>query len=197
MYCFQLFHVKCLRRQSGFTLIELMIALVLGLLVVLGASQLFLTSSQSFRSIESINKRQEVVSYIANVIGYEMRIASGGTGPIGVGGNVVNESDRLKIEFDFKSGYMPYCPPGTGHMLGVEYFVDVEASSLITQANCDGVEQGEQEVIAGISGIQFKTDKIGVYVDVVITLEPSGSPPSSDVVDMRFTRHSSDIFPDD
>lgn len=193
MYSFVETH-KGLRCQSGFTLIELMIALVLGLLVVLGATQLFLTSSQSFRSIEDINKQQEVVSYVSSVIGYEVRIARGGTGPVGAGGNIVDESNRLKIEFDFKSEYMPYCPAGSDHMFGVEYFIDIEDSSLVMQANCDGVKQGEQEVINGISDIQFTTEKIGVYVDVALTLEPSGTPPSSETIAMRFTRHSSEAL---
>ncbi|WP_416138245.1 PilW family protein [Halomonas sp. HK25] len=187
-----------LRRQSGFTLVELMVALVLGLLVVFGATQLFLTSSQAFRSIEDINKRQEVVSYISNIIGYEVRISGAGTGPVKTGGSggVVNEGDRLKIEFQDNS-YMPYCPSGTTVIDGLEYFVDFGKSSLMVEASCNDVLQGEKEVIAGISDIQFKAEKIkgnDAYVDVILTLESPRSSSVSDVINMRFTRHSKAIF---
>lgn len=182
------------RRQSGFTLIELMVALVLGLLVVLGATQLFLTSSQSFRSIEDISKRQEVVSYVSSVIGYEVRIASGGTGPVGAEGNIVDESNRLKIEFSGDK-YKPYCPSGTSKMNAIGYYLDGQA--LMIEAQCDDSTQAAQEVITGISEVMFKSEKINgsdAYVDVILTLESPGSSSLSDVVNMRFARHSKRVF---
>lgn len=182
-------------QQSGFTLVELMVALVLGLFVVLGATQLFLASSQSFRSVENINKRQVVVSYFSNIIAFEVRAARR-VSPVGTGGGEVGDSDRLKIEFDVLSEYNPYCPSVDDNMIGVEYFVDSENASLIVQANCGDPSgpEANQEVLRGVSDIRFLTDKVGTYVDVVITLEPSGSPPSSDVISMRFARHNSDVF---
>lgn len=183
------------RRQSGFTLIELMVALVLGLLVVLGATQLFLTSSQSFRSIEDVNKRQEVVSYISNIIGYEFRVSVSGSGPVASGSeDVVNQGDRLKIEFSGDK-YKPYCPSGTSEMNAIGYYLDGQA--LMIEAQCDGFTQAAQEVITGISEVMFKSEKINgsdAYVDVILTLESPGSSSLSDVVSMRFARHSKRIF---
>lgn len=46
-------------RQSGFSLIELMISLVLGLLVVLAASAMFLANRQVYASSETVNRLQE------------------------------------------------------------------------------------------------------------------------------------------
>lgn len=179
----------------GFTLVELMVALVLGLLVVLGASQLFLTSSQTFRSIEELNRRQEVVSYISNMLSQEVR-QSRVVSPVGPGGAEVNESGRLKLEFYDSDEYNPYCSSVTDKMVGVEYFLDIETSSLIVEANCNNPSgpEARQEIIRGIAGIRFESDGAGVYVDVVITLLPSGVPPSSDIVAMRFTRHSSEAL---
>jgi len=179
----------------GFTLVELMVALVLGLLVVLGASQLFLTSSQTFRSVEDLNRRQEVISYISNVLSQEVR-QSRVVSPVGPGGAEVNESGRLKIEFYDSDGYNPYCPSVTDDMVGVEYFLDIDTSSLIVEANCNDPSgpEAEQEIIRGISGISFESDGTGAYVDVIVTLLPSGAPLSSDIVAMRFTRHSSEAL---
>lgn len=47
------------RRQSGFTLIELMISLALGLLVVAAASGLFIANRQVYAANETINRMQE------------------------------------------------------------------------------------------------------------------------------------------
>jgi hypothetical protein len=173
-----------------------MVALVLGLLVVLGASQLFLSSSQSFRSIESINKRQEVISYISSVLGYEIRKADGNFGPIDADSadGIGTSSERLRIYFT-GDDYKPYCSAGTVKMEQIEYYlVD---SVLELSASCDSVIEDPINIISGISEIRFEAEKVNaenVYVDVIITLEPTGSPPTSDVVSMRFSRHSSEIF---
>jgi prepilin-type N-terminal cleavage/methylation domain-containing protein len=62
-------------RQQGFSLIELMIALVIGLIIVLGAGQLFLTGFQSFRTIEDLSIKQSALTFAADVLIKDIRRA--------------------------------------------------------------------------------------------------------------------------
>lgn len=61
--------------QRGFTLVELMIALTLGLLLVLGLSQVFIASKQGYRVQESSGRMQESVRFALEAIGREIRHA--------------------------------------------------------------------------------------------------------------------------
>jgi type IV pilus assembly protein PilW len=52
-------HICDKRSQRGFNLVELMIALALGLIIILGASNIFLSSKQSYRTNAAISQIQE------------------------------------------------------------------------------------------------------------------------------------------
>lgn len=62
-------------RQQGVGLIEVMIAMVLGLVVVLGISQIFVSSKQSFLTQDSSARLQEDARYILSRITQELRMA--------------------------------------------------------------------------------------------------------------------------
>ncbi|WP_089680789.1 PilW family protein [Halomonas shengliensis] len=62
--------MKC---QKGFSLVELMIALVLGLLVTAGAIQLFVTTKSTFNRMESLAERQEALRFVADTISRDVR----------------------------------------------------------------------------------------------------------------------------
>ena len=47
------------RKQRGFSLVELMIALVLGLMVIGGVTSVFLSNKQSFRTNTALSQVQE------------------------------------------------------------------------------------------------------------------------------------------
>jgi prepilin-type N-terminal cleavage/methylation domain-containing protein len=57
-----------LRQQSGFTLVELMVAMVVGTVIILGAGHLFLTTFQTFESVKEISRKQEVLVFASNAI---------------------------------------------------------------------------------------------------------------------------------
>lgn len=69
-------------RQAGLTLVELMIALVLGLIIVAGVIQLFLSSKQAYRLQESMSQVQETGRYALEVMSRDIRQAGykGGCG---------------------------------------------------------------------------------------------------------------------
>ncbi|WP_438584008.1 PilW family protein, partial [Billgrantia desiderata] len=71
----------CLRnavtyRQAGFTLIELMVALVIGLIIILGAGQLFLMGFQTFRQIELLSNKQAALTFATETLIRDIRRAS-------------------------------------------------------------------------------------------------------------------------
>lgn len=61
--------------QRGFTLVELMVALVIGLLIVLGAGQLLLFGIQSFRQIEELGQRQAALLFATDTLIRDIRRA--------------------------------------------------------------------------------------------------------------------------
>tara|TARA_R110000850_G_scaffold238631_1_gene363266 strand:+ start:1258 stop:1734 length:477 start_codon:yes stop_codon:yes gene_type:complete len=61
------------QRQLGFTLVELMVAMTIGTVIILGAGQLFLTTFQTFQSVDKISRKQENLIFIAQRITSEIR----------------------------------------------------------------------------------------------------------------------------
>lgn len=72
------------RRQRGLTLIELMIAMVLGLLVTLAVVNLFLTTRTVYRQNENLARMQESARFAFEFLGRDIREAGG----IPCGGNL-------------------------------------------------------------------------------------------------------------
>ncbi|WP_458525944.1 PilW family protein [Onishia taeanensis] len=60
-------------RQSGFSLVELMVAMVIGLVLILGAGQLFLNGFQSFRQVETLGDKQAALTFVSDVLVREIR----------------------------------------------------------------------------------------------------------------------------
>lgn len=64
------------RTQRGFTLIELMIAMVLGLIVAGGIVQVFVNGRQSYRVDQQVAKMQDEARFALDEIGRDLRMAS-------------------------------------------------------------------------------------------------------------------------
>lgn len=64
------------RLQSGFTLIELMVALVIGLIIILGAGQLFLMGFQTFRQTELLGNKQAALTFATETLIRDIRRAN-------------------------------------------------------------------------------------------------------------------------
>ncbi len=65
-----------MRRQTGLTLIELMVALAIGSFLVIGAVQIFQQSRQAFIVNESIARVQETAQFAMDTIEADLRMAS-------------------------------------------------------------------------------------------------------------------------
>lgn len=61
------------QRQQGFTLVELMVALAIGAVIILGAGQLFLTTFQTFQNVDKVSRKQENLIFIAQRLTSEIR----------------------------------------------------------------------------------------------------------------------------
>ncbi|MDR5876183.1 prepilin-type N-terminal cleavage/methylation domain-containing protein [Halomonas sp. CUBES01] len=61
------------QRQQGFTLVELMVAMVIGTIVILGAGQLFLTTFQTFQAVDKVSRKQENLVFTAHRVASEIR----------------------------------------------------------------------------------------------------------------------------
>lgn len=62
-----------MRRQHGLTLVELMVAIVIGLILTAGVIQIFLGSNQSYRFQESMSRVQENGRYAVEVLARDLR----------------------------------------------------------------------------------------------------------------------------
>ncbi|HEY9816904.1 MAG TPA: prepilin-type N-terminal cleavage/methylation domain-containing protein, partial [Candidatus Obscuribacterales bacterium] len=62
--------------QQGFSLVELMVALVISLLITLGAFQLFLVGKKSFDHELALAERQSSLRFLVDSISYDIRSAS-------------------------------------------------------------------------------------------------------------------------
>ncbi|WP_163558322.1 prepilin-type N-terminal cleavage/methylation domain-containing protein [Halomonas sp. NO4] len=65
--------LTCSAKQGGFSLVELMVALLIGLVIILGAGQFFLTGFQNFRKVEELADKQAALTFAADVLLREIR----------------------------------------------------------------------------------------------------------------------------
>lgn len=61
--------------QRGFSLIELMIAMTIGLIVLAGVGYLYVESRQAFRSMDNLSRMQESARYALEVMARDIRMA--------------------------------------------------------------------------------------------------------------------------
>lgn len=69
--------MKNQKRQTGFSLVELMIALLLGTLVIAAAGGIFISNRQTFRSTDDLGRVQEGVRTAFELMARDIREASG------------------------------------------------------------------------------------------------------------------------
>ncbi|WP_445158516.1 PilW family protein [Halomonas sp. E14] len=162
-------------RQTGFTLIELMVALVIGLIIILGAGQLFLMGFQSFRQIELLSNKQAALTFATEILIRDVRRA-----------NYIDFVDNeLIIKFP-NNGDMQSCNSAVERTYRLsESAVSVfEGWSLNMKQKCEGstVEPNFEPLVAGFSQNGFgydddKTDKEnGVWLirfDLLASLDGS------------------------
>ncbi|MBF8224213.1 PilW family protein [Halomonas sp. 328] len=159
--------------QKGFTLIELMVALVIGLIIMVGAIQLFLVSKSSFNRVEALAERQEVLRFVSDVISLDVRTASGFD---------ANEADS-KIELSYANATYrpddPYCG-GSGWLSGVEYTFSVDSVMVNHACNGNAIVVGdEQPIVGGVE--EFNPELLGNGVSIAVEIVFPAIPGESDI----------------
>lgn len=95
--------------QQGFSIVELMIAMVLGLVLMAGVIQVFITSKQAFNLNEEMNWIQENARYSVNYLAEDIRMA-GYYGCASRASNIVNVLNNPSSSWvtDFNKGMSGY-----------------------------------------------------------------------------------------
>lgn len=77
------------RRQGGFGLVEMMVAVALGLFLMAGVILVFLDSKQTYRESDAVGRLQENARYAFEILSRDLR-AAGYQGCMGSTGSIVN-----------------------------------------------------------------------------------------------------------
>ncbi len=178
--------------EQGFSLVELMVALVIGLLIMLGATQLFITGKQTFSQAEKLGKRQETLRYLVDVISQDIRMAD----PLS--DSLVAEG-KIELNYSGTRNNDPYCSAGGSSDL-TKLIYSQENDSLKVEVFCGGATTSvsDQAVVSGIKEATFdlsidpiESSNFKVYVDVIFSLEPIDGVP--DDVSFRVTNRASAV----
>jgi type IV pilus assembly protein PilW len=150
--------------QQGFSLVELMVALVIGLIITLGAGQLFLMGLQSFRQVEQLSERQQSLRFLSDVMSLDIRTAS----------SVSGEDDELELRYAPGSREAdPYCS-SSSDILKVLYNFDSEGSVRVRYSCSDDPDtlSSSEVLVSGLGNVSFSPGEL--YVVVSIGYEGSG-----------------------
>lgn len=146
------------RRQPGFSLVELMVALALGLTLALVIGYAYLGSKQTFRVQDALSRMQENARFIFETMGFDIRMAGFGGCPAQTAVNVLStatewDKDLLNFPLVGYEGGVSTFPTGvTGNILRgdaltvlraseVEYIVQTDVSPTMTLTTTHDIQQ--------------------------------------------------------
>lgn len=118
--------------SRGFSLIELMIALVLGLLVVAASIQVLVTTMTTFKGMQDAAERQEILRFVSDAVSRDIRVA-----PVVYGLSSGGQLDELYLRFEPSYNAHPYCPGERLHLL--RYFLNAEGEELKVEYWCSAL----------------------------------------------------------
>jgi type IV pilus assembly protein PilW len=64
------------RRQAGLSLVELMVAMVIGLLLMIGATQVYINGHTAYNANESVSRMQETARYAISIVEPDIRMSN-------------------------------------------------------------------------------------------------------------------------
>ena len=101
------------RRQGGFTIVEMMVAITIGLILTAGIIQIFINSKQTYRVEEALSRVQESGRLGLGFIANDIRMA-GFWGCQPTASNVRNNLNAGAGYFDFTAGSVGGTEGGSG-----------------------------------------------------------------------------------
>lgn len=127
-------------RQRGFSLVELMVAMTIGLIVLAGVAYLYVESRQSFRSMDNLSRMQESARYALEIISRDIRMAGyrGCSSSSGEFHNTLNKNGESAYNFALPiNGYdadgavwAPVLPADAGGLSGLNILAGTDAIIL-------------------------------------------------------------------
>jgi len=166
-------------QQLGLTLVELMIAMTLGLLILLAVASIYIGSRQTFRMQEENARLQETGRYALEVVGRSIRQAGfwnmplnpvasatafGGT-PITGANGAAGASDTVTVQYDYLAGDRD-CEGTVPSTLAAPPAFVTDAYRLTgTNLECDGTDADAtfQPLVSDIEDVQilYGLDTVG------------------------------------
>ena len=142
-------NAKMLHRQSGLTLVEIMVALAIGSFLIIGAVQIYNQSRQAFVVNESIARVQETAQFAMDTIEADLRMAS----------NWGRNSRGLAVEGRSLIGDAN--PTGLTEPVGVNGSCGADWAFNLATA-IDGTDNGYGLACAGIGGSVATSDVVTI-----------------------------------
>jgi type IV pilus assembly protein PilW len=144
--------------ESGFTLVELMVALLVGLLVVLGASQLFISSKQSFDRMGVLALRQESLRFVVDIVSLDIRSS---------GIEHIDDSKDKELELGYTTRTSdPYCNDSGDDLIMVRY--SYSGGEIRVKYDCGDGWVGPQSLVSGLDDADFVYHEGQGFVDVFL-----------------------------
>jgi type IV pilus assembly protein PilW len=142
-----------LRKQAGLSLVELMIALTLGLIILAGVGYIFLGSRQSYRLQDDQAHMQETGRYVLDVIGRSVRqagwadLAQNNQSKVSFGGTPIAGSGTvITVQYDALGGELDCAGNAAAAGQIIQNSFNLDAANA--QLRCDGKE-GNPPAAAG------------------------------------------------
>lgn len=187
---------------KGVSLVELLIALVIGLVIILGAGQLFLMGLQSYNRMEALAQRQDSLRYVVDVLSDDVRSAFN---PLSQNPNqndtavaVASDGKSISLEFyDDKVSLrgregIPYCSDvnGDGDIDDLYYLnYDFSGGDLKVSYRCGYIDGASptigafstaEAVVSGVDDITFS--RVGfATIGVELSFPPLGGDDGGEV----------------
>ena len=153
------------KRQIGVTVVELMVALVLGLILMGGVVQIYLSTKQTYTVTEGLSRLQESSRYSLDMMARDIRMA--GYIPCGrptTIANVVNPSSNNWWASVFQNASQNFNPI-QGFEGGVSTFPAAIASDSVAGSDAIMVLRGGNQ-IAGVNFLNNGTDQFVLQRDL-------------------------------
>ena|SRR5690554_2792129 len=148
--------IGSIKKQVGFSLVELVIALVVGLIVILAASQVYIVMRENFQTVFSINDRQADIAFIADTLSRDIRnVRRNGSHYLCSDSEAVDSGLDVGV-VDGKCYYFLYEPSIDGsfycsegeELSAVAYYQNEEM--LYVAARCNGAWKAGNEVVRSL-----------------------------------------------
>ena len=163
-------------KQSGFTLVELMVAVLLSTLLIMGVAGAFIGISQSNQQLQRLESAQEVLRSSQVILGRSVKQAM----------TAVVVADQLVVQQQVNAGDTRDCLGRTQAAAFTEQF-RVQGSTLQCQVNAEGWVT----LLSGVSAMRFVQLPDLISVQVGIDGLPESYPQAdlnADGVAERFVR---------